>query len=95
MLTNNSVTNPATDKNWNQATLSIFVDNWSPHHLKLTSDEIRAGTFSTGLIPHDQNMFSRELALRSLSSKESQTTSGKNGKRKWQLFGEFKTPKFD
>ena len=76
MLTNNSMIDPALKKNWNQEILSIYLDNWSPHYLKLTGDEIRSGTFSTGLLPKDQNLFSRSLALRSLSSKETHTTSG-------------------
>jgi len=76
MLTNNSMTDPILDKQLNQATLSIYVDNWSPHLLKLTGDEIRSGTFGTGLLPKDLGEYSRELSLRSLSSKESQKTSG-------------------
>ena len=76
MLTNNSMTDPILDKKFTQATLSIYVDNWSPHLLKLTEDEIRSGTFATGLLPKDLSEYSRELALRSLSSKESQKTSG-------------------
>ena len=76
MLTNNSITDPALDKQLNQATLSIYVDNWSPHPLKLTEDEIRSGTFATGLLPKDLPEYSRELTLRSLSSKDSQKTAG-------------------
>ena len=95
MLTNNSLHDPTPDKAWNQATLSIYVDNWSPHSLKLAGDEIRyetsfkrpskkmtsylfsrSGIFSKGLMPHDVASYSRDLALRSLSSKESQKTSG-------------------
>jgi len=76
MLTNKSITDPVLDKQQNQATLSIYVDNWSPHPLKLTEDEIRSGTFGTGLLPKDLPEYSRELSLRSLSSKESQKTSG-------------------
>ena len=36
----------------------------------------RSGIFSKGLMPHDVASYSRDLALRSLSSKESQKTSG-------------------
>ena len=45
MLTNNSLHDPTPDKAWNQATLSIYVDNWSPHSLKLAGDEIRYESF--------------------------------------------------
>lgn len=77
MLSNASFQDPSPDfKQWNQATLSIYMDNWSPHNLKLIGDEIRSGTFSTGLLPHDHSQYSRELALRSLSSKEAEKTSG-------------------
>ena len=41
MLTNRSLHDPTSDKSWNQATLSIYLDNWSPHSLKLAGDEIR------------------------------------------------------
>ena len=41
MLTNRSLHDPTPDKSWNQATLSIYLDNWSPHNLKLAGDEIR------------------------------------------------------
>ena len=77
MLTNQSLTDPATNKYWNQATLSIYVDNWSPHTLKLTGDEIRIGTFNTGLLPHDISRYGRELAARTTSSKENHQTSGR------------------
>jgi len=76
MLTNRSLHDPTSDKSWNQATLSIYLDNWSPHSLKLAGDEIRSGTFSKGLMPHDVTSYNRDLALRSLSSKETQKTSG-------------------
>ena len=98
MLTNRSLHDPTPNKSWNQATLSIYLDNWSPHSLKLAGDEIRyefetkiykkndstsfdiffcrSGTFSKGLMPHDVTSYNRDLALRSLSSKESQKTSG-------------------
>lgn len=76
MLTNRSLHDPTPDKSWNQATLSIYLDNWSPHSLKLAGDEIRSGTFSQGLMPHDVTSYNRDLALRSLSSKETQKTSG-------------------
>ena len=64
MLTNNSMTDPILDKQLNQATLSIYVDNWSPHLLKLTEDEIRSGTFGTGLLPKDLSEYSRQGVLR-------------------------------
>ena len=40
------------------------------------SSFFRSGIFSKGLMPHDVASYSRDLALRSLSSKESQKTSG-------------------
>ena len=64
------------EKPLNQATVSLYFDNWSPYHLDLIADEIRSGTFSTGLLPHDLTPYSRGLALRSVSSKETKKSSG-------------------
>ena len=58
----------------NQATVSLYFDNWSPYHLDLSNDELHLGTFS--IDGHDQQPYSRGLALRSVSSSESKKSSG-------------------
>ena len=58
----------------NQATVSLYFDNWSPYDLDLSNDELHMGTFS--IEGHDQHPYSRGLALRSVSSSESKKSSG-------------------